>query len=328
MAAQKQGTIVYWQSLSPILAIFRLAPEVGSRFPGYVPGQYIALRRENCKLTRRVRDVDGNVSYAPDVDENGVPRYGSVTHSYSITSAPSETLQHGCLEFYVVLEKGESQYPGRFTESLFRDQPEGDRRLTYFDRIAGDFTLEKRATGFSSVLLVGTGTGLAPFRAMIQQLHHEALEGKKSDVRYTLLHANRTPEELAYHQELSDIEASRSFDFAYVPSISRPSPVDMNDPTLGKGRANNLLRRLFDMPLKEQEAQATAPPPASGAAQDQPALAHVVRPVFPEGHPVRELRQRFDPSSTVVLTCGNPAAMADVQAIASANQFRFEKEDW
>jgi len=163
---------------------------------------------------------------------------------------------------------------------------------------------------------------------MIQQLHREALEGKKSNVRYTLVHANRTPQELAYHQELSDIEASRSFDFAYVPSISRPSPIDLNDPTLGKGRANNLLRRLFDMPLKEEETQSAAPTGASGPAQTPPALAHVVRPVFPERHPVRELRQRFDPSSTVILTCGNPAAMADVQAIASANQFRFEKEDW
>ena len=203
MATQKQGAIVHWESLSPILAIFRLAPENGSRFPGYVPGQYMALRRENCRLTRRTTDRDGNVSYAPDLDESGVPRYGSVTHSYSITSSPSETLQHGWLEFYVVLEKGENQYPGRFTESLFRDQPNGDRRLTYFDRIAGDFTLEKRAAGFSSVLLVGTGTGLAPFRSMIRQLHDEALAGKKSNVRYTLVHANRTLQELAYHQELS-----------------------------------------------------------------------------------------------------------------------------
>jgi ferredoxin-NADP reductase len=327
MAAQKQGTIVHWQSLSTILAVLRLASENGSRFPSYVPGQYIALRRENCKLTRRVTDADGHVSYAPDIDENGAPRYGSVTHSYSITSSPAETLQHGWLEFYVVLEKGENQYPGRFTESLFRDQPNGDRRLTYFDRITGDFTLEKRTAGYSSVLLVGTGTGLAPFRSMIRQLHGEALAGSVSSLRYTLLHANRTLQELAYHQELCDIEASRSFDFAYVPSVSRPSPNDLNDPTLGKGRANNLLRRIFDMPLKEEEAQ-TAHASGGGAAQTRPALAHVVRPVFPMRHPAQELRKRLDSSSTVVLTCGNPAAMADIQAIASGNQLRFEKEDW
>ena len=328
MATQKQGAIVHWETLSPILAVFRLAREDGSRFPSYVPGQYIALRRENCRLTRRTTDRDGNVSYAPDLDESGVPRYGSVTHSYSITSSPSETLQHGWLEFYVVLEKGENQYPGRFTESLFRDQPNGDRRLTYFDRIAGDFILEKRAAGLSSVLLVGTGTGLAPFRSMIRQLHDEALAGKKSNVRYTLVHANRTIQELAYHQELCDIEASRSFDFVYVPSVSRPTANDLNDPALGKGRANNLLRRLFDMPLKEEEAQTTTCAGSSGAAQTLPAMAHAVRPVFPKSHPARELRERFDSSSTVILTCGNPTAMADVQAIASANQIRFEKEEW
>ena len=56
MATQKQGTIVHWESLSPILAIVRLAPENGSRFPSYVPGQYMALRRENCRLTRRTTD--------------------------------------------------------------------------------------------------------------------------------------------------------------------------------------------------------------------------------------------------------------------------------
>ena len=327
MAVQKQGTIAHWKSLSPILAVLRLAPENGSLFPTYVPGQYMALRRENCKLTRRVTDADGHTSYAPDVDENGAPRYGSVTHSYSISSSPAETLQHGWLEFYVVLEKGENQYPGRFTESLFRDQPNGDRRLAYFDRITGDFTLEKRATGLSSVLLVGTGTGLAPFRSMIRQIHEEALAGKSSTVRYTLLHANRTFQELAYHQELSDIEASHSFDFVYVPSVSRPTPNDLSDPMLGKGRANNILRRIFDMPLKEEEAQ-TASPSGGSVAQTQPALAHVVRPVFPDHHPAGELRQRLDSPSTVVLTCGNPAAMADIQAIANINQLRFEKEDW
>jgi ferredoxin-NADP reductase len=327
MAAQKEGTIIHWQGLSPILAILRLASENGSHFPPYVPGQYIALRRENCKLTRRVADMDGHITYAPDIDENGGPRYGSVTHSYSITSSPSETLQHGCLEFYVVLEKGENQYPGRFTESLFRDQPNGDRRLTYFDRIAGDFTLEKRAGGFASVLLVGTGTGLAPFRSMIRQLHGEALAGKSSNVRYTLLHANRTLQELAYHQELCDIEASRSLDFVYLASVSRPSPNDLKNPTLGKGRANNLLRRIFDMPLKEEEAHRTGPSDDAGK-QTQLAQAQVVQPVFPDRHPAQKLRHRLDSSDTVILTCGNPAAMADIQAIASANQLRFEKEDW
>jgi len=55
----KVGTIESWQNLSPILATFRLRPEAGSRFPDYEAGQYIALRREDCRLTRRIVGADG-----------------------------------------------------------------------------------------------------------------------------------------------------------------------------------------------------------------------------------------------------------------------------
>src|SRR5439155_1652232 len=96
-------------------------------------------------------------------------------------------------------------------------------RLAYVERIVGDFTLAKRAAGFEQVLMVGTGTGLAPFVSMVKQLHRDAIGGKAPPARYTLFHANRTHEELAYHQELLDIEESQAFDFVYVPSVSRTS---------------------------------------------------------------------------------------------------------
>ena len=34
------------------------------------------------------------------------------------------------------------------------------------------------------------------------------------------------------------------------------------------------------------------------------------------------------PGETVVLNCGNPASMRDVQSVAERNGMRFEKEDW
>jgi len=40
------------------------------------------------------------------------------------------------------------------------------------------------------------------------------------------------------------------------------------------------------------------------------------------------LRERLDPASTVVLTCGNAGAMAEIKAIADGVGMRFEKEDW
>jgi ferredoxin-NADP reductase len=171
--------VTHWQQISPLLAIFRLMPEEGARFPDYKPGQYIALRRESCRLTKRVVGHDEKAHFIPDLDERGVQRRGPVTHSYSISSAPFETQRDGHLELYVVLEQDEWGYAGRLTDSLFQIRTLVDDKVGYVDRIIGDFTLDRRARGFRNVVMVGTGTGLAPFASMIKQLHHEAGEGRR-----------------------------------------------------------------------------------------------------------------------------------------------------
>jgi ferredoxin-NADP reductase len=328
MAERKVGTVVSRQDPSPILTIFRLAPERGGKFADYKPGQYIALCRNDCRLTKKVTTADGRVEYVPDLDEQGNQKRGPVTHSYSIASAPFETEEHGYLEFYVVLELDRHGNPGRLTESLFRLDPNGDNRVVYVDRIVGDFTLDKRAAGFESVLLVGTGTGLAPFASMVKQLHFEACRGRTTGVRYTLLHTNRTYSELAYHEQLLGIEASGAFDFVYIPSVSRPTARDLADATLGLGRANNLLRSIFDMPSKEEEELGKAESGRGDAAAARAALAKAVKPRLPGRMSARQLRERLDPPSAVVLTCGNALLMEDIQYIAGKNGMRFEKEDW
>jgi ferredoxin-NADP reductase len=311
VAELKVGTVVDWRPLSSILATFRLMPEAGSRFPDYEPGQYIALRRENCRLTKKIAGPDGHPRYVTDLDAAGVPKRGTVTHSYSIASAPFQTQEKGYLEFYVVLETDEEAQPGRLTDSLFRISDPSDSRLTYMDRIVGDFTLSKRAGGFSSVCFIGTGTGLAPFVSMVEQLHYEASKGgSQGRVQYTLIHANRTYEELAYHQELLAIEAFHLLDFVYVASVSRPTTRDLEDPFIGRGRANNLLRHTLGMPVKEQ--------------QD----LKVTAPALPRNISASALRQRLAAERSVILTCGNPSVMADVKYIADSHHIHFEKEDW
>lgn len=307
MAELKVGTAIDQRKLSPVLMIFRLMPQSGNPFPRYVPGQYIALRRDRCRLTRRVAGSEGRERYVPDLDESGQPKLGPVTHSYSIASAPFESEEYGYLEFYVVLEKDEYGTRGRLSDSFFEMSPPADDKVTYVNRITGNFTLDKRANGFGRVLLVGTGTGVAPFVSMIKQLHHEASRGNVTPVQYTLLHTNRTFEELAYHQELLDVEASQRFDFVYVASVSRPAERDVKDPRLGQGRANNLLRHIFGMPMKEERD---------------------VAPVLPSHVSRGELLKRLDPSHLVLLTCGNPSSMADIKYVADAHHIRFEKEDW
>jgi len=328
MVEKKVGTVFYWQNLSSTLSIFRCRPEFGSCFPDYYAGQYIALRREDCKLTKAVPGPDGSVQYVPDLDEYGNQKRGPITHSYSISSAPAETQSKGFVECYIILETDKDGTPGRLTESLFRIDPESDNQVTYFYRIAGDFTLQKRAAGFQSVLLVGTGTGLAPFASMVKQLHHESSQGKTDTVQYTLLHTNRTLPELAYHEELRAIEAAGKFDFIYIPSVSRPSSSAFSNPSVGRGRANNLLRAVFEMPSKEEQALQEAIRKGEDTSTSKAALEKSVEPALP-GHVSRKtLRDRFNPATTVILTCGNPLAMADIQFIARTNQIRFEKEDW
>lgn len=328
MAEKKIGKVIRRQALSDLLELFRMASEDGSRFPEYTAGQYIALSRDNCKLTKKVVGPHGELQYAYDTDESGSIKRGTVTHSYSVSSAPCETAENGFLEFYVVLEVIENGFPGRLSESLFKIDPENDNKLYYMNKIVGDFTLEKRAAGFSNVVMVGTGTGLAPFASMIKQLHYEACNGSRHQARFTLFHANRTFAELGYHKELQSIAAQNKFDFMYVPSVSRPTQRDTEDQRLGTGRANNLLRFILDMPLKEEQTLHSAVETGSDIVRAKKALELTVRPSLPRSLSKPEVLQRLAPDKTVVLTCGNPRAMEDVQYIAEQNKLKFEKEDW
>src|SRR3954469_4556005 len=119
MADLKTGRIQEWTRLSPVLSLFRVVGIESTPFPPHEGGQYIALRRDDCRLTRKVKEGN-DVRYVPDLDANGEQKRGPVTHSYSISSAPFETPQGNHREFYVVLERGRDGVLGRFTESLFR----------------------------------------------------------------------------------------------------------------------------------------------------------------------------------------------------------------
>ncbi len=328
MAKTKVGTVIDWRNSSSVLAVFRLMPEGGCKFPVYQAGQYIALQRNDCRLTKKVVHEDRRVEYVPVLDAQGNPKRGPVTHSYSIASAPFETEERDYLEFYVILETDEKGVPGRLTESMFRIDLKGDNKLIYFDKIAGDFTLDKRAKGFQNVLLLGTGTGLAPFISMVKQLDFEASRGKSDGVRCTLLHTNRTYEELDYYSELCAIEAAQRFDFVYVPSVSRPTQRDLNDRKMGKGRANNLLRYVFRMPPKEEQDLREAADRGEDVSKLKAALEKTVKPILPQHISLKTLEPRIDPPKTVIITCGNPWSMADIKFIADSNHIQFEKEDW
>ena len=328
-AGRKVGTVTYKRDLSSILTVFRLMPEDGSAFLPSQAGQYIALRRDDCKLTKKTGlGDDGKPVYGPNLDDDGQQKIGQVAHSYSIASAPSEQEEHGYLEFYIVLEVITEGEFGRLSSMFMNLDPDTNNKITYFDRITGSFTLDHRTAGCESVLMVGTGTGLAPFIAMAKQLHHEAVNGRGDGRKYTILHTNRTYAELAYHQDLLDMERTGKFDFVYVPTVSRPTQRDIDDDGMGIGRANNVLRRMFDLPMKEEEVLAAAKAGNGDLARAEAGMQRTPKPELPKHVSVAGLRERFDPAKTVIMTCGNPWSMADIEETAKRNNVRFEMEEW
>lgn len=325
MAKTRPGTISLWKQLSPVLATFRLLPEEGHTFPSYEAGQYMALRREDCRLTRRVSGPDGEMRYLPDLDETGRQKRGPVIHVYSIASAPFQTEGQGHVEFLVVLELASTL--GRFTESLFDMEPREGGEMGYVDRIVGDFTLPERTQGKPHVLMVATGTGLAPFASMVRQIDHDASSGRPVPERVTLLFANRTRPELAHHEELAAIAAARRFDFVYVPSVSRPGD-EQGREAIGRGRANNILRLALDLPMAEEEALVEARQQGRDTKALEAKAAQAAPPHLPPGIDLGELRARLDPETTVVFTCGNAQAMGDIRKAAEARGMRVEQEQW
>jgi ferredoxin-NADP reductase len=325
MPEVRVGTIVEWRQLSPILARFRLAPEEGHRFPPYEAGQYMALRREDCRLTRRVTGPDGHPRYLPDLDVTGRQKRGPVTHVYSLASAPFQTEAEGHVEFLVVLELASTL--GRFTESLFDMDPREGSPMRYVERIVGDFTLARRRGSATHVLMVAMGTGLAPLVSMVRQIDHDAASGRPVPPRVTLLYANRTWAELAFHDELVGIAAAGRLDFTYVPSVSRPGDEQGREP-VGRGRATNVLRRVLGLPMAEEQALEEARRRGGDTAMLEAGLARAVPPRLPPDVDPAALRSRMDPDTTVVLMCGPPEAMKDVRRAAESVGLRVEQEEW
>ncbi len=125
--------------------------------------------------------------------------------AYSIASSPS---QNGHVEFFVVRVDG-----GRLTPMLW-DLKEGDR-LFLDNRGRGHFHLEGLDLSGDALLMLATGTGLAPFVAMIREFRQKGFPR-----RVILVHGVRHRGDLGYEEEFRSLAAERS-DFEFLPVTSR-----------------------------------------------------------------------------------------------------------
>ena len=128
---------------------------------------------------------------------------GHLHRPYSVASPHGELL-----EFFIVVVDG-----GALTPRLW-NMNEGDQ-LDISEKAAGSFTLE-HAPAASTLWLIGTGTGLAPYIAMLRT-ETPWLNYRK----IVVVHGARYSRDLAYQDELAHYTSRNPGQFSYVPIVSR-----------------------------------------------------------------------------------------------------------
>jgi ferredoxin-NADP reductase len=149
---------------------------------------------------------------------------------YSVASPPAEAGTEG-YEFYVRRVQG-----GTFTPVLF-DLPVGHRMRMIGPK--GKFTL--LPDDDRTHIFISSGTGNAPFIAMMKQLLHDG-EPRKA----ILLNGVSYVEEIGYRALMEDWSASGAYPVTFVPTVSRP-----NDPrnaawTGRTGRVETIVGPVLD----------------------------------------------------------------------------------
>ena len=165
----------------------------------FVPGQYLSLGLE----------IDGRVIRRP----------------YSTSSAPGSL----DLEFLIRRVAG-----GTFTPALWRTK-RGGRLL--LGRAKGLFTLDPADD--RAHLFVSTGTGLAPFVAMLGSLRQRPRRPK-----VIVVHGVAHVAELAYRSLLGEEAAAGRV--SYVPTVSRPAEPRNAGWRGATGRVTDVVPELFD----------------------------------------------------------------------------------
>jgi len=203
------ATLVERIDLHESLALFRVKYN-DHEVPDFQPGQFATLGLPDAT--------------PPDPDKPVRPGRGPklIRRAYSIASPAT---QKDTLEFYIVRVDD-----GKLTPSLWNVQP-GDK-LFMNERIGGHFTLEGVPEG-KTLVMVGTGTGLAPFRSMYLTYRDT---GRWE--RFVMLDGCRVARDLGYCDELTRM-AQADERMVYLPTVTR-EPEDSSWAGL-RGRVNAVL---------------------------------------------------------------------------------------
>ena len=190
--------------VAPGLMVIRVVPD-GWELPGFTPGQFAVLglppEAPRCDFA--------------DPDEEQHRAGVLIRRAYSIASS---SVAREYLELYITLVRS-----GALTPRLFALRT-GDR-LWLGPKITGRFTLDE-APDDTDLVLIATGTGLAPYMSMLRTMLPE-----NGGRRIAVFLGARHSWDLGYQSELLTM-ARRNPSFTYRSIISRPAeePVPWGGP--------------------------------------------------------------------------------------------------
>lgn len=186
------ATVTARTEINPQLLVLQVEPD--ATLFDFKPGQFAVLGL----LGREPRVPEAAAEDAAPEPEKLIRR------AYSIASS---SVERRYLEFYLALIS-----TGQLTPRLFALQR--GSRLFLGPKASGVFTLDRVPSG-KAVLLIATGTGLAPYISMLRtMLIHDA------ERRFVVLHGARVSWDLGYRAELESLARLRP-NFIYLPSITR-----------------------------------------------------------------------------------------------------------
>ena len=205
--------------VSPIMKIIRVKPD-GWEFPEYKAGQFVALGLAGTES----RCADSTEQYPPLEDENKI-----IKRAYSIASSSSQEY----IEFYITLV-----HSGALTPRLF-DLKIGDK-LWLGKKAVGMFTLDE-VDPAQNIILVATGTGVAPFMSMLRS------NALTRTGKIIVVHGAANSWDLGYSSELELLQ-SMFPNFHYYPTITLPE----KEPT-GWNGDTRFIEKILDAGVVEEK---------------------------------------------------------------------------
>jgi len=195
VAAELNAIVTHRIEVASGLIILRVTPD-GWELPEWESGQFAVLGLFGSAERTMLSD--------PASKDNDPTKL--IRRAYSIASSPDEK---SYLEFYVTLVQS-----GRLTPRLFALKP--GARVFLGKKITGMFTLDDVPEG-NNLVLIGTGTGLAPYMSMLRNKLECHIE-----LHTVVLLGARHSWDLGYRGELIAMQRYCPT-FHYFPVISRPN---------------------------------------------------------------------------------------------------------